>query len=449
LVATDADAADVANLTFSSASVVPGFTLNANGSYSFDATNAAYNSLAAGATSVQTVSFTVNDNATTAGGGARTATGTLTITVTGTNDVPTFTVAGGNAQTVAENTTAVTSFATADVDTGATLSPVTLTGEDAALFQIVGNNLAFRTAPNFEVATDANRDGVYNVTLNVTDNNGGTGTQAVVVTVSDVADTIGAVSDSDAAANAVNENSAVGTTVGVTALAVEPQTGDTVRYALTTNPGNLFAIDTVTGVVTVNGALDFETAAQYSITVQATSSDGSTSSSNFAINVNDVPEGGVFTLTAGGDAGVAFTGGNGADTFNALETQNNVGAVIPTWTVGDAIDGGLGNDVFNITQAAAVTNPLGATVTGIETMNVLSGAAITLNTTAFTGLTALNTTNAAAAQTLTASATTNVNATVTAQAANAIAVNGGNAVTVNATGATTGTITVQPPLTKH
>jgi hypothetical protein len=190
---------------------------------------------------------------------------------------------------------------------------VTLTGDDAALFQIVGNNLAFRTAPNFEVATDANRDGVYNVTLNVTDNNGGTGTQAVVVTVTDVADNIGAVSDSNAAANTVAENSVVGTVVGVTALAVEPQTGDTVRYALTTNLNNLFAIDAVTGVVTVAGALNFETATSHSITVQATSSDGSTSNSDFTIAVTDVVEN--FVLTTGIDD---LAGSIGIDTISGV-----------------------------------------------------------------------------------------------------------------------------------
>jgi S-layer protein len=176
---------------------------------------------------------------------------------------------------------------------------------------------------------------------------------------------------------------------------------------------------------------------------------------------------------------VAFTGGNGADTFNALETQNNAGAVIPTWTVGDAIDGGLGtNDVFNVTQTAAIANPLGATVTGIETLNAISAATIALNTTAFTGLTALNTTSvggtgagvtAAATTAVTATntgagtvtliggssqtvstvlgvtlsgSTGAVNTTSSALAAGVVSVNGGSTVTVNATGQTTGTIGV-------
>jgi S-layer protein len=362
LVATDADAADVANLTFSTASVVPGFTLNANGSYSFNATNAAYNTLAVGQTSVQTVAFTVNDNATTAGGGARTATGTLTITVTGTNDVPVVTVANAT-PTVTENTTLVTTFATSDVDAGDTLGRVTLGGDDAALFQIVDatGRLEFRTAPDFEAPTDANRDGIYNVTLNVTDNNGGTGSRAVAITVAD-----------------------------------GPEVGR------------------------------------------------------------------VYVLTGGGDAGVAFTADSGNDTFNALDTNNNAGGVIPTWTVGDAINGGLGNDVFNITQTTGIVNPLGATVTGIETLNAITNNTVAntnLNTTTFTGLTALNVTapgtlNVTAAgttattvtngtlantQTVTIDGGSTVNATTTA----AVTVGAGaGTVTVGATTAATGAVTV-------
>jgi S-layer protein len=186
LVATDVDTQDAGDHTFSTTATVAGFALNANGSWTFDATNAAYNTLAVGQTSVQTITYTVNDNATDAGNGALTDTGVLTITVTGTNDVPTFTVAGGNVQTVNEGATAVTSFTTADVDVGNIVGEVQLSGEDAPLFQIVGNNLAFRTAPNFDVPTDANRDGIYNVTLSATDNNGGVGSQAVQITVADL-----------------------------------------------------------------------------------------------------------------------------------------------------------------------------------------------------------------------------------------------------------------------
>ncbi len=101
---------------------------------------------------------------------------------------------------------------------------------------------------------------------------------------------VGPVTDSSAVANQVNENSPVGTLVGITANATEPDLGQTVTYSLTDNAGGRFAINPTTGVVTVAGPLDYETATSHSITVRATSSDTSTSSSVFVINVLDVAE---------------------------------------------------------------------------------------------------------------------------------------------------------------
>ncbi|WP_319641306.1 S-layer protein [Novosphingobium sp. JCM 18896] len=142
------------------------------------------------------------------------------------------------------------------------------------------------------------------------------------------------------------------------------------------------------------------------------------------------------SLTTGTDN---LIGTAGDDVFTAGEV-----AGAATFTVGDVINGGAGNDTLNWVQAAAITTlPAGSSVTSIETLNATSGAAITLNTTSsFAGLTALNANTTGFAQTLTAAATTNVTATNTLQAATAVSVTGGNNVAVNATGVTTGTTTV-------
>ena len=66
---------------------------------------------------------------------------------------------------------------------------------------------------------------------------------------------IGAVSDTNAAANAVNENAANGTAVDITAAASDADaTTNTITYSLQNNDGGRFAIDANTGVVTVAGA---------------------------------------------------------------------------------------------------------------------------------------------------------------------------------------------------
>ncbi|MCS0352882.1 VCBS domain-containing protein [Vibrio ordalii] len=79
LSATDPDTGD--SLTYSVASPVAGLTLNADGSYSFDPSNAAYQSLPDGQTQTVTIPVTVTDSA------GATDTQKLTITMTGTNDV--------------------------------------------------------------------------------------------------------------------------------------------------------------------------------------------------------------------------------------------------------------------------------------------------------------------------------------------------------------------------
>ncbi|UQG60150.1 DUF4214 domain-containing protein [Marinobacter sp. M3C] len=132
--------------------------------------------------------------------------------------------------------------------------------------------------------------------------------------------------------------------------------------------------------------------------------------------------GDTFTLTQGADS---FSGGASNDTFNGADNAN--GAV---WTTGDSLNGGAGEDTFNIVTGTAITGaPVGATVANVENINVTSDAAVTLNTTSFSGLTSLSVNNDSA-QILTAAATTDVAATADAAT---VTVNGGKDVTVTST----------------
>ena len=102
---------------------------------------------------------------------------------------------------------------------------------------------------------------------------------------------VGQVTDRDALANEVDENSADGTYTGITAKA-EDADGDTVSYSLSDDADGRFTIDSKTGRVTVaEGAdLDFENATSHNITVEAASDDGSTSSQQYTVNVSDVDD---------------------------------------------------------------------------------------------------------------------------------------------------------------
>src|SRR5438093_900151 len=77
----DSDVDDGATRTYNLNAPVAGLTLNADGSYSLDAGNAAYQHLAQGATTDVVANYTVTDEH------GATSTSTLTITLTGTNDI--------------------------------------------------------------------------------------------------------------------------------------------------------------------------------------------------------------------------------------------------------------------------------------------------------------------------------------------------------------------------
>ncbi len=135
--------------------------------------------------------------------------------------------------------------------------------------------------------TDVVGDWVLSIEDDATQDEGTLNTWSLFVTFAENTD-ITTLVDSDTGANEVFEDAVVGTVVGVTAFADDPDSGDTVTYELTDNAGGLFAIDANSGVVTVAGTLDFETATSHTITVKATSTDGSMVSNDFTINVLNV-----------------------------------------------------------------------------------------------------------------------------------------------------------------
>ena len=131
--------------------------------------------------------------------------------------------------------------------------------------------------------------------------------------------------DSDAAPNQVAENVAIGTAVGIIANAFDlDATNNSVTYALTNSSGGLFQIDSLTGTVTTAGAINFESASSHAITVQATSSDGSTASETFAIaviNVNETPTANADRYTTTYADALNITGGG--ILINDTDPENN------------------------------------------------------------------------------------------------------------------------------
>ncbi|MEZ5650128.1 MAG: DUF4347 domain-containing protein [Burkholderiaceae bacterium] len=101
---------------------------------------------------------------------------------------------------------------------------------------------------------------------------------------------LGAIVDDDpTVVVSVPENAAVDTPTGLTAKAKDANPGDTVAYAIT-DANSPFQIDAATGVITVgpDDRLDFETRPTETIHVAAQSSDGSSSTAAFTVDVSDV-----------------------------------------------------------------------------------------------------------------------------------------------------------------
>ena len=109
----------------------------------------------------------------------------------------------------------------------------------------------------------------------------------------------------------VPEGSASGTVIG-TVVSLDPDADHTATYTLTDDAGGRFAIDPVTGTVTVaNGALlDFESASSHAITVRSTNDDSLWREEVYTValtDVNDAPAGSDGTVTATEDTPFTFT----------------------------------------------------------------------------------------------------------------------------------------------
>ena len=219
------------------------------------------------------------------------------------NSAPTVSSQGGGTTasvTVAEHETAVTTVTAVDVDAGQSLSYSIAGGADAAQFTIDSRSgeLHFASAPNYEAPTDSGGNNVYDVTVQVSDGNGGTDTQSMAVTVANTNETP---TDLALLANTVAEHAATGTVVGIVS-GTDPDSGDTKTYSLTDTAGGRFAINSSTGEITVadGSLLNYESATNHSVMVRVTDSGGLTYDETFTIHLTNVNEAPTITSNGGG-----------------------------------------------------------------------------------------------------------------------------------------------------
>ena len=227
------------------------------------------------------VSLTVSD-------GLATDTIAVTISVTDIdeNRAPVFTEGGTATRSVAENTGADLNIGTAVTATDADNDTLTYTlgGTDAEAFSIDGTTGQIKT----KAALDYETKNTYFITLTVSDELA-TDTIAVTINVTDIDENRAPVfTDGDSATRTVVENVPTGTNIGNAITATDPD-NDTLTYSLGGQDAGVFGIDTTTGQLRTNEALDYETKSIYSVSVTASDSK-LTTTITVTINITDVDE---------------------------------------------------------------------------------------------------------------------------------------------------------------
>ena len=216
----------------------------------------------------------------TATDGSFSVTDTFALTVVNTNDDPT--ALSLSATTIDENSLGgvIGDLTTTDDDNiNGDTHTYTLSGTDAASFEVVNNQLKLKAGVSANYETKS----TYAVTVTTTDGSGSTFAQSFNVTVNDVNDAPTAIS---LTATAIDEN-AVGTTVGYLS-STDEDAGDNVSYSLVGPYSDYFEINDNQLKLKDGVSLNCELRNSISIIVKATDDDGLSSYKNFTFIINDL-----------------------------------------------------------------------------------------------------------------------------------------------------------------
>ncbi|MGB3930769.1 MAG: Ig-like domain-containing protein, partial [Sphingobium sp.] len=277
-------------LTYTLDTPVAGLTLNSDGSWSFDAGNAAYQSLKAGATQDVVAHYMVKDQH------GATSTATLTITVTGANDAPTaLSIDGTQLAEYAAAGTLIGQLGGSDPD-GDALS-YSLIDDAGGRFAIVDGKLVAGA-----VLTDYEQAGQHSVTIRVSDGQGGHFDRTIMVSILNV-----------------DPENVTGTAAAETIVG---GAGDDVIKGL----GGADIIDGGAGVDTADYSDKLESVV---VTLQG--------AVNSTVSVGGIAEDVLRNIEnlIGGSGADQLTGDNGANVLNG-----GAGA--------DILAGGLGDDVYHV-----------------------------------------------------------------------------------------------------
>jgi VCBS repeat-containing protein len=253
------------------------------------------------------------------------------VTITGTNDAPTITAIAGTTDLVGAITedasspltdTGILTFDDVDLtDThsvSATKASGTL-GGSLSLGSVIeaANTSAGSVAWTYSLANSAAQylsvgqtaTEIFTVTIN--DNNGGTTTQSVSITITGTND---APTITSGSTGTVAENASTSTVI-YTASASDVDASDTRTYSLAASADYAsLTINASTGAVTLNTSADYETKSSYSFTVIARDTGGLTAQQNVIVSVSNVNDAPIFNPQA---QAFTYTDTAAPDTFSA------------------------------------------------------------------------------------------------------------------------------------
>ncbi|MBE9178008.1 cadherin domain-containing protein [Oculatella sp. LEGE 06141] len=275
-------------------------------------------------------SVTVNVDDTSVGGSPD-ASNTFTLTLTDINEAPTALNFANTIPTLAENSNTSSANRVADIavtDDALGTNTLSLTGTDAAFFEIIGTELYLKAGTVLDFETKSS----YSVTVNVDDTSVGGSPDAsntFTLTLTDVneAPTVGLTNTTTTLA----ENSDTGSAIKVADIAVTDDALGTNTLSLTGTDAAFFEIIGTALYLKAGTVLDFETKSSYSVTVNVddTSVGGSPDASNtFTLTLTDVNEAPTVgltntttTLAENSDTGSAIKVADIAVTDDALGTN--------------------------------------------------------------------------------------------------------------------------------
>jgi hypothetical protein len=316
--------------------------------------------------------FTVNDAS------AGVVAAQMTIDVTAVNDAPLITSDGGGATagvSVMENNTAVTVVTATDVE-GGPLTYFISGGADAALFTIDSSSgaLRFNSAPDFELAVDADANNVYQVEVSVDDGSGANAAQLIDVTITDSNDTAPVIGSGQTFN--IAEDALDGTSLGGATASDADSPGSLQNWQIVSgNSAGIFQINPSTGELTVadSSQLDYESNSSYNLGVQV--SDGvSTSTVELitldVLNINEAPSNVVpadtqntpentplvFSNVDGNAISIIEADGSGAIVEVTLSVSNGTLSLSGTGGLTFSVGSGNGDTLMTLTGQVADIN---------------------------------------------------------------------------------------------